>query len=153
MCSPDCFLAIIACLFPPLPVWVKRGICSGDSVINIALCVLGFLPGLFHAWYIIGKYPDPFEDVVYRNTPLDRELRPHIYHPVPQRPSYHHQQPPMQGGLLCSQHQPEGYGSFSDASSSEPYPRNSPAEGSNREQGEPPSYASVVKGDNKVQHD
>jgi uncharacterized membrane protein YqaE (UPF0057 family) len=31
-------------------VWVKRGICSGDSIINILLCVLGYLPGLIHAW-------------------------------------------------------------------------------------------------------
>lgn len=34
-------------------VWVKRGICSADSLINIALCCLGYLPGLFHAWVII----------------------------------------------------------------------------------------------------
>jgi uncharacterized membrane protein YqaE (UPF0057 family) len=31
-------------------VWVKRGICSADSFINIALCCLGYLPGLIHAW-------------------------------------------------------------------------------------------------------
>ena len=31
-------------------VWVKRGICSCDSIINIALCMLGYLPGLIHAW-------------------------------------------------------------------------------------------------------
>jgi uncharacterized membrane protein YqaE (UPF0057 family) len=39
-------------------VWVKRGICSADSIINICLCVLGFLPGLLHAWYIIAKHPE-----------------------------------------------------------------------------------------------
>lgn len=31
-------------------VWIKRGICSADSLINIALCCLGYLPGLLHAW-------------------------------------------------------------------------------------------------------
>lgn len=40
-------------------VWVKCGICSADSVINILLCVLGYVPGLLHAWYIIAKYPEP----------------------------------------------------------------------------------------------
>jgi len=44
-----------------LPVWVKRGVCSADSLINLALLCLGFLPGLVHAWYIILKYPDDIE--------------------------------------------------------------------------------------------
>lgn len=38
MCGSDIFLGILAILFPPLAVWVKRGICSADSLINIALC-------------------------------------------------------------------------------------------------------------------
>lgn len=58
-------------------MWVKRGICSADSLINIALCCLGYLPGLIHAWYcwpeepsfpsnrsnryIILQYPDPYD--------------------------------------------------------------------------------------------
>ncbi|KAJ2904759.1 hypothetical protein MKZ38_007267 [Zalerion maritima] len=53
------FLGVLALIFPPLPVWVKCGICSADSLINILLCMLGFLPGLLHSWYIIAKYPDP----------------------------------------------------------------------------------------------
>uniref|UniRef100_A0A060T605 ARAD1C09966p n=1 Tax=Blastobotrys adeninivorans TaxID=409370 RepID=A0A060T605_BLAAD len=53
----DFILVVVAIVFPPLPVWIKVGICSADSLINIALCVLGFLPGLFHSWYIISKYP------------------------------------------------------------------------------------------------
>jgi uncharacterized membrane protein YqaE (UPF0057 family) len=60
-------------------VWVKRGICSADSFINILLFILGYvrhrshphlqfdprltqppqIPGLLHAWYIIAQYPDP----------------------------------------------------------------------------------------------
>ncbi|KAK9457115.1 hypothetical protein V1511DRAFT_492728 [Dipodascopsis uninucleata] len=63
-CSADVFLVLLAIVFPPLPVWVKRGICSADSLINIALCMLGFIPGLLHSWYIIARYPeDPFLDV------------------------------------------------------------------------------------------
>ncbi|CAK7222561.1 hypothetical protein SCUCBS95973_004883 [Sporothrix curviconia] len=62
MCSSDIFLGLLALLFPPLPVWVKRGLCSADSVINILLCVLGYIPGLIHAWYIIAKFPEPDYD-------------------------------------------------------------------------------------------
>lgn len=77
MCGSDIFLGLIAIIFPPLAVWVKRGLCSADSLINIALCCkssllihdvcaylntrtgLGFLPGLLHAWYILITYPEP----------------------------------------------------------------------------------------------
>ena len=43
MCSTDIFLGLLALVFPPVAVWVKRGICSADSVINILLCVLGYV--------------------------------------------------------------------------------------------------------------
>lgn len=56
-CLSDIVLVILSVLFPPLPVWIRRGICTGDSLINILLCVLGYLPGLIHSWYIIAKYP------------------------------------------------------------------------------------------------
>ncbi|KAK6515639.1 hypothetical protein TWF506_007962 [Arthrobotrys conoides] len=68
MCSSDCFLAVLAVLFPPIAVWVKRGVCSADSIINIALLCLGYLPGLLHAWYIIAKYPDPYS---YSYEPIE----------------------------------------------------------------------------------
>lgn len=61
MCSSDIFLGLLAILFPPLAVWVKTGICSADSLINILLCMLGYIPGLLHAWYIIAKFPDTIE--------------------------------------------------------------------------------------------
>lgn len=87
MCGSDVFLGLIAILFPPIAVWVKRGLCSADSLINIALCCtstqlphkrrrfltqctgLGFLPGLLHAWYIIITYPDE----TYTQVPQDAE--------------------------------------------------------------------------------
>lgn len=56
-CLSDLCLIIISVLFPPLPVWIRRGICSADSLINILLCILGYFPGLIHSWYIIAKYP------------------------------------------------------------------------------------------------
>lgn len=54
----DCFLVILAIFFPPLPVWIRRGLCSIDGFINIALCCLGYIPGLIHSWYIIAHYPE-----------------------------------------------------------------------------------------------
>lgn len=36
------------------------GVCSADSFINILLCMLGYLPGLIHSWYIIATHP-PYE--------------------------------------------------------------------------------------------
>lgn len=56
-CMSDICLVILSVLFPPLPVWIRRGICSSDSLINILLCILGYFPGLIHSWYIIAKYP------------------------------------------------------------------------------------------------
>jgi uncharacterized membrane protein YqaE (UPF0057 family) len=72
MCSSDIFLGFIAILFPPIAVWVKCGICSADSIINILLCTLGWLPGLLHAWYIIAKFPEPV-CCDYQQLPQDAE--------------------------------------------------------------------------------
>jgi len=155
MCSTDCFLFVIAILFPPLPVWVKRGLCSPDSVINIALCVLGYLPGLVHSWYIIAKYPDLFSDEVYGSSaPLDPEAH---YHAHRSRRSCH-RQPSRQPGLVYGQHHPpppeaQGYGSFAGTSAPQNPPQTPPESSSSLPQGEPPSYASVIKSDHKVQHD
>ncbi|MCJ1318949.1 hypothetical protein MMC15_004281 [Xylographa vitiligo] len=60
--SSDLFLALIAVLFPPIAVWIKRSLCSLDSLLNLLLCILGYIPGLLHAWYIIAKYPDEDAD-------------------------------------------------------------------------------------------
>ncbi|KAF7563365.1 hypothetical protein G7046_g768 [Stylonectria norvegica] len=128
MCSADIFLAFLAILFPPLPgtlplsshprhgpfaniytntpfaVWVKCGICSADSLINILLCVLGFIPGLLHAWYIIARYPEPAYE--YEAVP-DREggRVTYVYVQAPQgqgQPPKQHKpkaQPPQQGAM------------------------------------------------------
>lgn len=56
MHARDWFLVLLAIFLPPIPVAVKRGL-SMDLVLNICLCLLGFLPGLIHACYIISIYP------------------------------------------------------------------------------------------------
>lgn len=57
-CCCDCFLIILAVFFPPLPVCIKKGLCSCDFLINVCLCLLGWVPGMLHAWYIILNNPD-----------------------------------------------------------------------------------------------
>jgi uncharacterized membrane protein YqaE (UPF0057 family) len=46
--------ALVAILIPPLGVGIKHGI-GAQLVINILLTLLGFLPGLIHAIYVILK--------------------------------------------------------------------------------------------------
>lgn len=66
----DIFLVLISFLFPPLPVWFRRGICSADAFINLALCCLGYFPGLIHSWYIISHYPQEriMDEEIYHDT-------------------------------------------------------------------------------------
>ncbi|OAL43521.1 hypothetical protein IQ07DRAFT_491326, partial [Pyrenochaeta sp. DS3sAY3a] len=47
-------LYFLAIWVPFVPVALRRG-CSADLFINICLCVLGWIPGVIHAWYIISK--------------------------------------------------------------------------------------------------
>jgi uncharacterized membrane protein YqaE (UPF0057 family) len=48
------FLYFLAIWIPFVPVAIRRG-CSADLLINILLCILGWIPGVIHAWYIISK--------------------------------------------------------------------------------------------------
>ncbi|KAI8593411.1 putative stress response RCI peptide [Geranomyces variabilis] len=43
---------LLAFLLPPLGVFFKRG-CSVDLLINIGLTLLGYIPGIAHAFWII----------------------------------------------------------------------------------------------------
>ncbi|KAK9480393.1 hypothetical protein V1514DRAFT_325310 [Lipomyces japonicus] len=150
-CSADVFLILLAILFPPLPVWIKRGICSADSLINIALCMLGFIPGLLHSWYIIARFPEePFIDADIESQDFARSRHePGIttfytrqqfaYSPIPQqdlpseRPSQDRQQ--------------------AAANEFRPPAASVPAAGpssNNSDDHVPPSYDDVLK-DNKIQ--
>ncbi|KLJ11945.1 plasma membrane proteolipid 3, partial [Blastomyces silverae] len=46
---------IFAILLPPVGVFLERG-CGADLLINICLTILGYIPGIIHALYIILKY-------------------------------------------------------------------------------------------------
>ncbi|KAK5165058.1 uncharacterized protein LTR77_009155 [Saxophila tyrrhenica] len=149
MCGSDIFLGLIALLFPPLPVWVKRGICSADSLINLALCCLGVLPGLLHAWYIIATTPEP----TYTQLPQDAEQGHVTYYYVQAQPQYRRPSSAQQG-------KPQGYGTVSNAPNAQfpagqqgqqgfVQPQQQQAGPSDGEV--PPTYQQAV-GDHKVQH-
>ncbi|ORZ19205.1 plasma membrane proteolipid 3 [Lobosporangium transversale] len=46
---------IFAVVLPPLGVFMEKG-CDSDLLINIVLTILGYIPGIIHAFYIILKY-------------------------------------------------------------------------------------------------
>ncbi|KAH8917049.1 UPF0057-domain-containing protein [Atractiella rhizophila] len=51
-------LYLLAIFLPPLAVFFKRG-CLADFWINVGLTVLGYIPGVIHAWWIISKHEGP----------------------------------------------------------------------------------------------
>ncbi|ORZ28037.1 hypothetical protein BCR41DRAFT_346431 [Lobosporangium transversale] len=53
----DIFLFIVGFFLPPLAVGLKRG-CTADFLISIGLTLLGHVPGIGYAWYIVYKYRD-----------------------------------------------------------------------------------------------
>ncbi|KAL4980264.1 hypothetical protein BDW66DRAFT_126017 [Aspergillus desertorum] len=155
MCGSDMFLAILAIFFPPVSVWIKVGICTADSIINLALCCLGYVPGLIHAWYIILKNPEPdYDDPSYQPVPNrggDVENGHVTYYYVSHQPAPNRSQGGY--GTMPSQH-------ASDAQSQSRPPAPKPqhersAAGSSSQANEdtsPPTYAEAVKGDHKVQN-
>lgn len=170
MCGTDCFLMLLSVLFPPIGVWVKRGVCSADGLINIALCCLGFLPGLLHAWYIILKYPEPYEYeglrdgergsdgsttfyYVARADGQGPHGHQHNYGTVGSQPSGG-QFPGQQSGVVNSFPAPAKNSSGPQSAQ----PQHGVAgnelngEGSSQPAGPPPTYADVIKGDHKVQN-
>ncbi|KAF2126853.1 UPF0057-domain-containing protein [Dothidotthia symphoricarpi CBS 119687] len=53
--ASDILKIILAIFLPPLGVFLERG-CGADFFINILLTVLGYIPGIIHALYIILKF-------------------------------------------------------------------------------------------------
>ncbi|CDW54791.1 Pmp3 domain containing protein [Trichuris trichiura] len=51
----DCCKMCCSLIIPPIGVFMEKG-CSQHLVINILLTLLGYIPGLIHACYIICKY-------------------------------------------------------------------------------------------------
>lgn len=57
MHARDWFLVFIAIFLPPVAVGLKRGFFSKDLLINVLLFLLGFIPGLIHALYVVSQHP------------------------------------------------------------------------------------------------
>ncbi|KIW21330.1 hypothetical protein PV08_01910 [Exophiala spinifera] len=168
MSCGDIFLGLLAVLFPPIAVWIKSGICSCDSLINILLCMLGYIPGLIHAWYIIARNPE--RDYDYE--PLDAEGGRVTYYYIrhePWRRDYGTQEqrghgrqappppppppPKPQNRPAPAPPAPAQSASANGEGSSRPAPQvEGPSVGAGGDGPEaPPSYSEVVRGDNKIQ--
>ncbi|KAF2716765.1 UPF0057-domain-containing protein [Polychaeton citri CBS 116435] len=50
----DVCLYLLAIFVPPLAVVLKVG-CGASFLINICLTIFGWIPGLIHAWWIVGR--------------------------------------------------------------------------------------------------
>ncbi|KAK5137234.1 hypothetical protein LTR08_000204 [Meristemomyces frigidus] len=50
-------LGIIAVFLPPVAVVIRAG-CGASLLINIVLLFLGWLPAVFHAWFVILDKPN-----------------------------------------------------------------------------------------------
>ncbi|RCK54944.1 Plasma membrane proteolipid 31 [Candida viswanathii] len=154
LCLSDLFLIVLSVLFPPLPVWIRRGCCSCDSLINIALCMLGYFPGLIHSWYIIARYPPYWQD---RKERVYYVYRSDLENQTPRRPNgerevcihIHDERSPQPSSSLVNQQQQQhdghnaSYGAVNEGSSSNlrtvpPVPLEGP----------PPAYSEL---NNKVQ--
>jgi len=48
----DFLLIILAIILPPIPVLIKRG-CGCEFLLSIILTIIGWIPGVIYAWYII----------------------------------------------------------------------------------------------------
>ncbi|CCD68070.1 UPF0057 membrane protein T23F2.5 [Caenorhabditis elegans] len=46
---------LCALLLPPIGVWLEKG-CTYHLAINILLTILGYIPGIIHACYVILAY-------------------------------------------------------------------------------------------------
>lgn len=112
--------------------------------------MLGFIPGLLHAWYIIAKYPENEYDTI----PQDAESG-HVTYVIVTQPNGSQQRVPAHSVRPSN----AGYGATSTAppvhqDQNGTWNNNgAPAAGgsSGAAAAAPPTYAQAVKGDNKVQ--
>lgn len=61
----DIILYIIAFFVPPVAVLLRAGFCSSDFLLNVLLTLLGFLPGMLHAFYFIASTSPLRRDAEY----------------------------------------------------------------------------------------
>jgi uncharacterized membrane protein YqaE (UPF0057 family) len=49
---------VLAVLFPPLSVFLDSGV-GMRLILNIVLTLIGWLPGVIHALWVISSHPEP----------------------------------------------------------------------------------------------
>ena len=124
--------------------------------------MLGFIPGLLHAWYIIAKYPEPPEDyeALHGDGGEGRVTYYYVAHGAP--PQQHQQQNQQQSR---KQQQQRGYGTNDgmrvegpkqDGRHSQQQQQQESGvleerDGQGSSAGVPPSYEQAVRGDHKIQ--
>ncbi|KAJ1677945.1 hypothetical protein EV182_005114, partial [Spiromyces aspiralis] len=74
MQSSDIMLLVLAVFCPPLSAVFKGGL-SYTFLLNILLTLLGYLPGLVHAWYLVFKFPKDQYHVLPIRTSASHEFR------------------------------------------------------------------------------
>ena len=113
--------------------------------------MLGYLPGLLHAWYIIAKFPDPNEEAAYNHLRQgdpergDGAVTYYYVHHRPARPESGSQSQPQRSyGTVAPVDGGEAAAGPSTAAPAAP-------DAATSGDGVPPSYADAIKGDNKMQ--
>lgn len=91
-----CCEAIIAIFLPPLAVLLRKG-CSGSLLINIVLTILGWIPGVIHAWFVIAADPGLRRKNTHHHSSTHHysshsrpHSRPHSSHSTHGHHSHHH---------------------------------------------------------------
>lgn len=69
--------------------------------------MLGYLPGLLHAWYIIAKFPDPYDE--YSSLPQGVE-EGRVTYVIIQGPNGHRQRVPKNSAAAAGGSRAQGYG-------------------------------------------
>ncbi|GMM58088.1 Sna2 protein [Maudiozyma humilis] len=83
----DWILVFMAVFVPPVPVLCRRGWRSRDLRVNVALWLLGFIPCLAHALWVIASHPAHYRVRESRtDTDNERLLPPDDI--TPSRPRY-----------------------------------------------------------------
>ena len=121
--------------------------------------MLGYIPGLIHAWYIIAKYPEDTDEPEETQYAVLSQGERGYYAPQQQGPKLQNGTGVREGARgqgRQQQQQPQqgyGYGAMGGGMRSPQQQQQQQQPGPSQGAGEavPPSYQEAVKGDNKIQ--
>jgi hypothetical protein len=115
--------------------------------------MLGYIPGLLHAWYIIAKFPENDYDALPGDAETGR-----VTYVIVQSPNGGQQRVPKNSVRPAAQGPSGGYGTTAPMAPPVHQDQNGTWSNSNAAEGSsgtapvvPPTYAEAVKGDHKIQ--